>query len=89
MSDIVTRLREGRSTGTALRWTVTDVHREAADEILRLQKLVEEMGNLLEWAVGVFEDYNDCGPENEGWQSPGMQEWVSRSKALSNKEETK
>jgi hypothetical protein len=36
MTDIVRRLREGRTDGTDLRWDVTDVHREAADEIERL-----------------------------------------------------
>lgn len=44
--DIVVRLREGRSNGTDLRWTVTQVHREAADEIEqlrnRIKMLVEE-----------------------------------------------
>lgn len=36
MTDIRKRLREGRTDGTDLRWTVTEVHREAADEIDRL-----------------------------------------------------
>lgn len=37
MSDLVKRLREGRTDGTALTWTVTPIHREAADEIERLR----------------------------------------------------
>lgn len=39
------RLREGRTTGTHLRWHVTDVHREAADVIDALVAVVEAMGN--------------------------------------------
>ena len=34
--DLVTRLREGRTNGTGLRWVVADIHKEAADEIERL-----------------------------------------------------
>lgn len=48
MTDIVERLREGRTNGTALRWCVTDIHREAADEIEWLRKerlkLIEDLG---------------------------------------------
>jgi hypothetical protein len=33
MTTISKRLREGRTDGTALRWTVTPIHREAADTI--------------------------------------------------------
>lgn len=35
--DLVTRLREGRSNGSNLRWTVRSEHIEAADEIDRLR----------------------------------------------------
>lgn len=38
MTDIVERLRSGTTDGTALTWTVTPIHREAADEIERLRK---------------------------------------------------
>lgn len=37
MTDIVERLRSGTTDGTALTWTVTPIHREAADEIERLR----------------------------------------------------
>lgn len=37
MSDLVKRLREGRTDGSDLRWTVTDIHVEAAAEIERLR----------------------------------------------------
>jgi hypothetical protein len=40
-TDLVTRLREGRMDGTGLRWSVTDIHREAADEIARLRRFVQ------------------------------------------------
>ena len=38
--DLVIRLREGRTNGSHLRWAVTDVHQEAADEIERLRMLI-------------------------------------------------
>lgn len=37
MSDLVKRLREGRTRGTDLRWHVTDIHIEAADLIEQLE----------------------------------------------------
>lgn len=37
MSDILERLRTGSTDGTALRWSVTPVHIEAADEIEKLR----------------------------------------------------
>lgn len=40
MTDIVTRLREGLSDDSPHRWTVTHVHREAADEIEGLRALL-------------------------------------------------
>lgn len=49
MSDIVERLREGRTDGTALRWAVTDIHREAADEIERLRAEVERLKKRVSW----------------------------------------
>jgi hypothetical protein len=45
--DIVIRLREGRTDGTDLRWDVTDVHREAADEIVRLRAALDRYGDHL------------------------------------------
>lgn len=36
--DIVQRLREGRTNGSNLLWSVTAIHREAADEIERLRE---------------------------------------------------
>jgi len=39
--DIVKRLREGRTNGTDLRWSVTDAHREAATEIERLREVLK------------------------------------------------
>ena len=45
--DIVKRLREGRTEGTDLRWQVTDIHLEAADEIERLRAIVRVNG--LRW----------------------------------------
>lgn len=42
--DIVIRLREGRTNGSYLRWAVTDVHQEAANEIERLRTLVVPPG---------------------------------------------
>jgi hypothetical protein len=48
MTDVVERLREGRTDGTVLRWSVTDIHREAAAEIEWLRKerlkLIEDLG---------------------------------------------
>lgn len=38
MTDIVTRLRTGQTEGSYLRWHVTSVHVEAADEIERLRR---------------------------------------------------
>ena len=38
--DIVQRLLEGRTNGTDLRWAVTAVHVEAAEEIERLRERV-------------------------------------------------
>ena len=43
MTDIVERLREGRTDGTALRWSVTDIHHEAASEIERLRLAFTEL----------------------------------------------
>lgn len=40
--DLVTRLREGRTNGTALRWQVFAIHLEAADEIERLTAQLAE-----------------------------------------------
>ena len=45
--DIVTRLREGRSNGSNHRWTVTNIHREAADEIERLRAEVDRLREML------------------------------------------
>lgn len=39
--DLVVRLREGRTNGTMLCWTVGHIHLEAADEIERLRKKVQ------------------------------------------------
>ena len=47
MSDIVKRLREGRTDGTDLRWSVTDVHLEAAAEIARLRAEVEQRDRMI------------------------------------------
>jgi hypothetical protein len=44
MATISERLREGRTDGTALRWTVTPIHREAADTI---DALVEALSGML------------------------------------------
>lgn len=48
--DLVTRLTEGRTAGTSLRWTVTDIHREAATalaakdaEIARLRGIINDL----------------------------------------------
>lgn len=41
--DLVTRLREGRTNGTDLRWRVTDTHIEAADEIERLRHIIRQL----------------------------------------------
>jgi hypothetical protein len=38
--DIVKRLREGRTDDTDLRWQVTDIHREAADNIEQLRERI-------------------------------------------------
>ena len=40
--DIVQRLREGRTNGSNLLWGVSDIHREAADEIERLREERDE-----------------------------------------------
>jgi hypothetical protein len=37
MTDIVERLREGKTDGTHLRWMVTNIHLEAAAEVERLR----------------------------------------------------
>lgn len=37
-TDIVNRLREGSTDGTELKWAVTEVHLEAADELERLRE---------------------------------------------------
>jgi hypothetical protein len=43
MTDIKTRLREGRTDGSNLRWTVGEIHIEAADTIASLERRVEEL----------------------------------------------
>ena len=53
--DIVTQLREGRTPGTHLRFTVSDLNIKAADEIERLRNLYnasvedfeKELGKLI------------------------------------------
>jgi hypothetical protein len=46
--DIVKRLREGRrNDGTDLRWVVTEVHIEAADEIERLRVALREAEKII------------------------------------------
>jgi len=40
MDDLVKRLRTGATTGTALTWTVTPIHTEAADRIAALEAKV-------------------------------------------------
>lgn len=42
MTDIVERLRTGRSDDSHFIWTVTPTHIEAADEITRLRELLSE-----------------------------------------------
>ena len=42
MTDIVDRLRGGITDGTQLRWMVTPIHQEAADEITRLRAAVAD-----------------------------------------------
>ena len=43
-TDLVKRLREGRTDGTSLRWAVTPIHTEAADEIERLRAVMRVNG---------------------------------------------
>jgi hypothetical protein len=40
---LVKRLREGRTDGTSLRWAVTPIHKEDADEIVRLRSEVASL----------------------------------------------
>ncbi len=51
---LVTRLREGRTNGTSLRWSVTDIHREAADRIEALEAWKAEARDLLESSLCEF-----------------------------------
>lgn len=45
--DIVERLENGLTAGTPLRWTVTDIHREAASEITRLRAENDDQAHKL------------------------------------------
>ena len=54
--DIVQRLREGRTNGSNLLWSVTAIHREAADEIERLREALREIATD-------DEDYHHRGHE--------------------------
>jgi hypothetical protein len=51
MSDIVDRLRKGTTDGSHLRWTVTDIHIEAADTIETLRAQLAQARNA---ALGPF-----------------------------------
>ena len=46
--DLIERLREGRTTGTDLRWTVTPEHLEAAAEIERLRAKLASAKEVIE-----------------------------------------
>ena len=43
MSDLIERLREGKTQGSHLRWAVTDIHREAADAIAAKDREIAEL----------------------------------------------
>lgn len=55
--DLKQRLREGRTIGSDLRWTVTDIHREAADRIAELEEAIAkavrhaEGNGMRDWSV--------------------------------------
>lgn len=71
--DIVSRLLEGSSVGTQLRWVVTDVHREAASEITRLRGEVERlMGVVASYACGCALGCCETGSTDDeicGWRA--------------------
>ena len=52
MTDIVTRLRQGRTVGTDLRWAVTEIHRDAADRIEQLEAALERIARSGDYPSG-------------------------------------
>ncbi len=65
-TDLIARLREGRTTGSHLRWTVTDIHREAADAIAALQEVLSFYASESLWdhdggLDGLTPMERDCG----------------------------
>ena len=70
MSDIVDRLRAGTTDGSHLRWTVTTIHLEAADDIERLRANPLHRPHLL---------HNGCSLGNgKGWLLEKSQQKTSR-----------
>lgn len=55
--DLVTRLREGRTNGSNLQWTVRSEHVEAADEIDRLRAVNADLMDALVKAANWFREY--------------------------------
>ena len=55
MSDIIERLRSGKSVDSDLLWNVTPIHLEAADEIERLRKGIQ---NYLDGDYGRIEHFD-------------------------------
>lgn len=53
MDDLIKRLREGRTTGSNLRWTVTDIHREAAAALAEAQAEIARLRGALTY-IGLY-----------------------------------
>jgi hypothetical protein len=77
MDDLVKRLTEGRTTGSNLRWTVTDIHREAAVALTEAQATIARLEAALEFYApkevdGIkFAGGDDAGQRARAALSPG------------------
>jgi hypothetical protein len=57
--DLIKRLREGRTTGSNLRWSVTDIHREAAAALSEAQATIARLEAALREARAWIDDWPD------------------------------